>query len=81
MTQSIGCDCSETHNAEPLWLTRAELAERWHVLVTTLAQWAHKGTGPRFGRFGQQVRYRMEDVLAYEAQALEAGDSAEGVTE
>jgi excisionase family DNA binding protein len=52
--------------AEDRWLTRAEVAERLQLPVGTLADWASKGTGPRYARFGKHVRYRLSDVIAWE---------------
>lgn len=48
------------------WVTRAELAARWSVPVKTVVEWASKGTGPRYSRFGKYVRYRLSDVVAWE---------------
>jgi predicted DNA-binding transcriptional regulator AlpA len=43
-----------------------ELATRLGVPVKTLAEWASKGTGPRYAKFGKHVRYRLSDVIAWE---------------
>ena len=37
-------------------------------LGKTPAEWASKGTGPRYARFGRHVRYRLSDVVDWEAQ-------------
>ena len=50
------------------WLSRRELADRYGVPVKTPAGWASKGTGPRYARFGRHVRYRLSDVIAWEAE-------------
>ena len=50
------------------WITRQERAERYGLPVKTPAQWASKGTGPRYARFGRHVRYRLSDVVDWEAQ-------------
>jgi excisionase family DNA binding protein len=52
------------------WLTRKELAARLGVPATTPAQWASKGTGPRYARFGRHVRYRLSDIIAWEGEQL-----------
>jgi excisionase family DNA binding protein len=52
------------------WLTRNELATRLGVPEKTPAQWASKGTGPRYARFGRHVRYRLSDVIAWEQEQL-----------
>lgn len=48
------------------WLSRRELAERWQLSVGTLNDWASKGTGPRYHRFGKHCRYRLSDVIEWE---------------
>ncbi len=52
------------------WITRRELAERYGVPVKTPAEWASKGTGPRYARFGRHVRYRLGDVIDWEQARL-----------
>jgi predicted DNA-binding transcriptional regulator AlpA len=54
-------------NSDERWLSRRELAERYGLPVKTLAQWASKGTGPRYARMGRHVRYRLSDVIGWEA--------------
>lgn len=49
-----------------VWLTRQQLAERWNIPPKTLAEWASKGIGPRYARFGRHVRYLLRDVLEWE---------------
>ncbi len=53
-----------------MWLTRPEVAKRLRISRQTLAQWGSQGRGPKYAKFGRQVRYRVEDVEAYEAQAF-----------
>jgi hypothetical protein len=48
------------------WLSRRELAERYGFPVKTPAEWAWKGTGPRYAKFGRHVRYRLSDVIDWE---------------
>jgi hypothetical protein len=48
------------------WISRRELAERYGVPVKTPAEWASKGTGPRYAKFGRHVRYWLGDVIAWE---------------
>jgi predicted DNA-binding transcriptional regulator AlpA len=55
-------------NTGDQWITRQELAERYGLPVKTPAEWASKGTGPRYARFGRHVRYRLSDVVDWEAQ-------------
>jgi predicted DNA-binding transcriptional regulator AlpA len=53
---------------EDQWLTRRELVERYGVPVKTPAEWASKGTGPRYAKIGRHVRYRLSDVIDWECQ-------------
>jgi len=55
-------------NTEDRWLSRQELADRLEVPVKTLAQWASKGTGPRYAKFGRHVRYRLSGVIDWESR-------------
>lgn len=52
------------------FLTPAEVVARWGGAVTTdtLANWRSKRKGPRFTKVGARVRYRLQDVIAYEIQ-------------
>lgn len=50
-----------------VWLTRKQLAERLGIPPKTLAEWASKGIGPRYARFGRHVRYLLRDVLEWES--------------
>jgi hypothetical protein len=59
-------------NAEDRWLSRRELADRYGIPVKTPAEWASKGTGPRYAKFGKHVRYRAAAVIA---SPLRASDS------
>ena len=54
------------------WISRQELADRYGVPVKTPAEWASKGTGPPYAKFGRHVRYRLSDVIAWEAKQLSA---------
>lgn len=60
------------NNADERWLSRQELADRYGLPVKTPAQWASKGTGPRYARIGRHVRYRLSDVIAWEEQRFES---------
>ena len=52
------------------WISRQELAARYGVPVKTPAEWASKGTGPRYAKFGRHVRYRLGDVIDWEQRRL-----------
>jgi predicted DNA-binding transcriptional regulator AlpA len=53
-------------HADDKWITRQELADRYGVPVKTPAEWASKGTGPRYAKFGRHVRYLLSDVIDWE---------------
>ena len=57
---------------DPIWITRPELSRRTKIPVATLAQWASKGNGPAYARFGRHCRYRLSDVIAWEQQQMHA---------
>lgn len=58
----------------PIMLTTEQLAERWGLRPVTLKKWRVNGLGPHFVKLGDaensSVRYRKEDVLAYEAKHM-----------
>ena len=60
-----------SNNIHERWLSRGELADRLGLPVKTLARWASKGTGPLYARMGRHVRYRLSDVLEWEAARVE----------
>ncbi len=63
----------ETPQEDPtpdVWITRKELAARTKIPHNTLNQWASRGKGPRYARFGSIVRYRLADVVAWEESQL-----------
>ncbi|MGH3633418.1 MAG: helix-turn-helix transcriptional regulator [Mycobacterium sp.] len=47
-------------------MTRKQVAERYGIPEATLAQWASRGTGPRYARFGRHARYNLVDLTAWE---------------
>jgi hypothetical protein len=56
-------------------LNQRELADRWDLSEATLERWRSEGIGPVFLKLQGQVRYRIEDVLAYEADSLRKSTS------
>ncbi len=56
--------------ADDRWISRQDLADRYGLPVKTPAEWASKGTGPRYAKFGRHVRYRMSDVIDWERTQL-----------
>lgn len=66
------------------YLTPAQLATRWGDAITTgtLANWRSKGKGPAFAKFGSRVRYRLDQVVSWEAKNLHlvgANDNTEAI--
>jgi predicted DNA-binding transcriptional regulator AlpA len=53
-------------NTDDKWITRQDLADRYGVPVKTPAEWASKGTGPRYAKIGRHVRYLLSDVIDWE---------------
>jgi hypothetical protein len=55
------------------YLTVNEIAERYQVPVTTIRYWRLNGLGPKAVKIGRFLRYRIDDVLAWERELAEAG--------
>ena len=58
MTRDVNC------------LTPRELADRWKLSIRTLERWRVHPCGPAWITIGGSIRYRMKDVLAWEAAHL-----------
>jgi hypothetical protein len=54
-------------------LSQTELARRWQMSPRSLEKWRTLGIGPAYLKIGGAVRYRTEDVIAYEAAQLRGG--------
>jgi len=54
-------------------LAQVDLAERWKVSGRTLEKWRQKRRGPPYLLIGGAVRYRLEDVIAFETANLRGG--------
>ncbi|WP_102108830.1 helix-turn-helix transcriptional regulator [Oceaniglobus roseus] len=50
-----------------VFLTQHELAARWRIADRTLERWRAERYGPAWITIGGSIRYRMSDVLAFEA--------------
>ena len=59
-------------------MTQTELAERWQISEATLERWRTEAGGPVFLKLGAQVRYRVRDVEAFEAEVLRESTKSEG---
>jgi len=62
-------------------MTQVELAERWRISEATLERWRTESNGPVFLKLGNQVRYRVQDVEAFEEVALRGSTKTDGVVE
>lgn len=47
-------------------MTVEELSERYGIPTSTLANWRATGKGPAFLKVGKHIRYRKEDIEAWE---------------
>ena len=54
-----------------------ELAETLQVSIGTLRTWRNDGTGARFHRIGQMIRYTPSDVKTWLLSRQADGDIAE----
>ncbi|GAB3190170.1 hypothetical protein GCM10027292_24270 [Hydrogenophaga aquatica] len=61
-------------------MTQTELAERWQISEATLERWRTEAGGPMFLKLGAQVRYRVHDVEAFEAEVLRESTKSDGGT-
>ena len=51
-------------------LTPRELSERWNCSQKTLTSWRVEGVGPCFLKIGNRIRYRLQDVEAWEEERI-----------
>lgn len=59
---------------DPFDLVRErDLADRWDVSERTLQRWRARNVGPAFVMIGTGPRYRVGDVLDYEARRRRGG--------
>jgi hypothetical protein len=50
----------------PVFLTTADVANRWKMSPRSLEGWRDKGIGPTYHRIGSRVRYHINDIEAFE---------------
>lgn len=62
------------HPAPRRLLTPNDLAIYFDLPLSTIYGWRSKGTGPRGFRVGKFVRYRLEDVEAWEQEQIDRED-------
>lgn len=60
----------DTTTNDARFLSRQELGDRYGLAPKTIAAWASKGLGPPYYVIGGTARYRLDDVMAWEAQQL-----------
>jgi len=74
-------------NASGVSLNESQVAERLGLAVATLRAWRHRGTGPRFLRFGRAVRYLPSDLdefiraSAVDTRSVSSSDGESGSRE
>ena len=54
-------------------LSTCALAARWKKSPRTLLRWRVAGGGPAWIRIGNSVRYRLDDILAFEDRMRRGG--------
>jgi len=61
------------HPIAPM-LRERELAERWSLSQRTLQRWRAEGYGPKYHLIGGAIRYRLDQVVAFENLMTRGGD-------
>jgi hypothetical protein len=51
-------------------INQVQLSRRWGLSPRTLEKWRWRGKGPRFLKLEGKVVYRLDDVVAYEADHM-----------
>jgi predicted site-specific integrase-resolvase len=51
-------------------ISQTELAQRWQLSESTLERWRSEGIGPVFLKLQGHVRYRIQDIEAFEESCL-----------
>ena len=65
-------------NQQPIikHLNQIDLSRRWSLSPRTLERWRWLREGPEYLKIGGRVRYRLEDIEAYEAEQRRASNAA-----
>jgi Helix-turn-helix domain len=58
-------------------INQVELSRRWGLSPRTLERWRWLKQGPAYLKVGGAIRYRIEDVEAFEAAQLRPNSRAE----
>ncbi len=61
-------------------LNQRQLADRWDLSEAKLERWRSEGIGPVFLKLQGQVRYRIEDIEAFEVDSLRKSTSEREVS-
>lgn len=62
-----------------IFLTPTELADRWNMKTTSLANYRSLGTGPDYLKIApRKILYALEDIEAYEAERRSSSEEKEG---
>ena len=56
-------------------ISQSQLAHRWRLSLSTIERWRAEGIGPVFLKLRGQVRYRLEDIRAFEEDSMRASTS------
>jgi hypothetical protein len=56
-------------------ISQSQLADRWQLSEATLERWRSEGIGPVYLKLRGQVRYRLEDIRAFEEDSMRASTS------
>ena len=56
-------------------LSQKQLANRWNLSEACLERWRVTGIGPIFLKLGGRIRYRLEDIEAFEKNILRKSTS------
>lgn len=54
-------------------MTQSQLADRWRLSGRTLERWRAQNSGPAWYVIGSSIRYRQEDVEAFELRQRHGG--------
>lgn len=60
---------------ERVTLTEIELAKRWGISEKTLQRWRSEGRGPKYMKLSKRVLYPVDEIFAYETDAMYAATS------
>lgn len=58
-----------------IFLPPKQAAAWLQLSVRTLEKWRSQGVGPRFHRFGNRIRYHIDDLAAWTEQTVHVSTS------